>query len=250
MAAMTDLIGAIDSFVLGYSFTRSITHPYLREQVGPLWRLYDKPRARGTRREEFISVDTEPQIVDRLARRHAAGTFCLCVTVRPTNDEESIRQEYKKLGYRLTNSEFFMAHPLRRIPRDTGPLPIERVLSQELNDRLTATAGSRQLTTAHLEHDSPIRTYVALDGNQPVAWVTSVVTGPTTWCNNMFVRPEYRRRGIARALMCRMLRDDREKGSDAGILLASHAGAKLYPVVGYVDLGRLLVFVPKAGSTA
>ena len=60
----------------------------------------------------------------------------------------------------------------------------------------------------------------------------------------MYVVPSFRRRGIGRALLCRMLRDDRDGGAKMAVLLASHTGAKLYPVVGYEQIGTLLLFTP------
>jgi len=55
----------------------------------------------------------------------------------------------------------------------------------------------------------------------------------------------YRRQGIGAALMNAMLRDDKEHGSQASVLLASHAGAMLYPQLGYEKIGELLLFVPQ-----
>jgi predicted acetyltransferase len=61
----------------------------------------------------------------------------------------------------------------------------------------------------------------------------------------MYVQPAYRRRGIARAMLSRMLQDDQRGGANHAVLLASHTGAKLYPVVGYEQIGKLLLFTPK-----
>jgi hypothetical protein len=41
-----------------------------------------------------------------------------------------------------------------------------------------------------------------------------------------------------------MLADDKARGAQANVLLASHAGAKLYPAVGYETIGKLLIFGP------
>ena len=84
-----------------------------------------------------------------------------------------------------------------------------------------------------------------IDG-QIVGWVRSIAVGEMTWCSNMYVVEKHRRRGIGRAMMCRMLRDDREHGATMAVLLASHTGAKLYAAVGYEQIGTLLVFTPKA----
>jgi predicted acetyltransferase len=101
------------------------------------------------------------------------------------------------------------------------------------------------LLPEHLTPDAPLRQYVALVDDELVGWVASIVVDAGAWCSNMFVRPEFRRRGIARAMLCRMLADDRRSGAQQAVLLASHAGAKLYPVVGYEQIGELLLFTPK-----
>jgi len=61
----------------------------------------------------------------------------------------------------------------------------------------------------------------------------------------MYVQAQFRRRGIARALMSEMLRDDRAGGAKLAVLTASHAGAKLYPIVGYKQIGTLMLYTPK-----
>ena len=61
----------------------------------------------------------------------------------------------------------------------------------------------------------------------------------------MFVKAELRRRGIAKVLMCKMLRDDRKYASQLAVLTTNHARAMLYPVVGYSTLETLLVYTPK-----
>ena len=45
--------------------------------------------------------------------------------------------------------------------------------------------------------------------------------------------------------MTQMLRDDRASGSKLAVLTASHAGAKLYPAVGYKQIGTLMLYTPK-----
>ena len=86
---------------------------------------------------------------------------------------------------------------------------------------------------------------MAIIDNKIVGWVRSIVVDDMTWCSNMFVIAKFRRRGIARAMMCRMLRDDGDHGAKLAVLLASHTGAKLYDAVGYEQIGTLLVFMPK-----
>ena len=61
----------------------------------------------------------------------------------------------------------------------------------------------------------------------------------------MFVKAELRRRGIAKVLMCKMLRDDRKYASQLAVFTTNHARAILYLVVGHSTLETLLVCTPK-----
>src|SRR5205814_967561 len=97
----------------------------------------------------------------------------------------------------------------------------------------------------HLKPDSPLRQYAALDGQTPVAWARSITVGDSTWVSNVYVEPKYRRRGIARSMLAKMLHDDRAHGATRSVLLASHTGALLYTAVGYEPIGRLLFYTVK-----
>ena len=81
----------------------------------------------------------------------------------------------------------------------------------------------------------PFRQYVALDGQDIVGRVRSVDAAGATWCADVYVNPSHRRRGIGQALLGRMLRDDRARGSKCSVLTASHTGALLYPRVAHRD---------------
>ncbi len=90
-----------------------------------------------------------------------------------------------------------------------------------------------------------MRLYAGLIDDVPVGWVSSIDVGGMTWCAIMFVKANFRRFGIAKALMCKMLRDDRKYGSQLAVLTASHVGAMLHTIVGYSTLGTLLVYTPR-----
>jgi GNAT superfamily N-acetyltransferase len=144
-------------------------------------------------------------------------------------------------------SEPLMVHRLRRIRRFDAPAKIERVTTRDVADRLAKAARKRQVLPEHLEadpRDSLLRAYVALLDGDIVGWVRSIAAGDAAWCSDMNVKEPYRRRGIARAMLSRMLRDDRAAGARRAVLLASHAGAKLYPLVGYEQIATLLLFTP------
>ena len=258
---------AVEVFARGFSFARSFTHPYVAERLAPngagssagtLWVLRDADRRSGAyRKEEWVSHGLAPEHVHAAAESSpwrertracrstgARGGYSVCAIHATDEPDQPLRDGFKALGYRLGGTEPFMVHRLRRIPRVTAPAVIRRVRTEALADRLAKAARSRQILPEHLGEDSPQRQYVAMDGGAIVGWVGSIAVGDATWCQNMYVAPAYRRRGIARAMLCRLLRDDRAAGTALAVLLASHTGARLYASVGYAQIGTLLFFTP------
>ena len=250
VATPPDLDVAVEVFVRGYSFTRSFTYPYHAERVDGVWVVRDGPRknAADYRREEWVTLGDDAAGVHRVARRHTRGHYCVCAVRAAGEPDAPLRAAYKALGYRLGTTEPFMVHRLRRIPRLPEPFPVRRVRTPELADTLAKAVGSRQVLPAHFSDDSPLWQYAAMDGSRPIGWVRSIAVevagGMATWVSNMHVEAKYRRRGIGRSLLARMLRDDRARGASASYLLASHTGALLYGAVGYEQLGELLVYTP------
>ncbi|MDE2999918.1 MAG: GNAT family N-acetyltransferase [Gemmatimonadota bacterium] len=237
---------ALEVFARGYSFTRSFTHPYPASREGGIWVVRDAPRKRGKyRREEWIAHGVDAEEIHRTAMKNTRGQFGICAICATGESDAGMRADFKALNYRLNSTEPVMVHRLRRIPRLADPLPIERVLTAETADVLNRTTRIRQILPEHLSPDAPLRQYVALENDAPVGWVQSIEVDASTWCSNMHVAPAARRRGIGRALMCRMLRDDRSHGSQLAVLTATHTGALLYSAVGYVQIGTLLFYTPK-----
>jgi GNAT superfamily N-acetyltransferase len=242
-----DIAFAIEVFVRGHSVGKSQTFPYEAGRVGPLWVMRDAPRknARDYRKEEWIADGVPPKEVDAIARRHTRGHFFVCAMVTEGQPDEMTRIGYAALGYRLLATEGFFVQPLSRISRPPSPAAIERVRSSELAARLGTVMRRRPIPDDLLGDDAPFRQYVALDGRDIVGRVRSVDAAGATWCADMYVAPSHRRRGIGQALLARMLRDDRARGSKASVLTASHTGALLYPRVGYERIGTLFMFAPK-----
>jgi GNAT superfamily N-acetyltransferase len=246
-----DIERAIEGFVYGLCFVRSFTHPFLPERVGRLWVARDGPRKRGDyRNEEWAAFGVKPAEVDWIIRGAARSRFAICEIHPVGQPDEDIRREYKALGYRLLVTEPLMMHSLKRIPKFEPPakVTIEQVLTQELADRVNKAARRRQVLPQHLNDPRALRQYAAVADGKIVGWVRSVKAGPTRWCSNMYVAPAYRRRGIGRAMLSRMLLDDRKFGARAAVLTASRAGALLYPLVGYEHLATLYVFKLPAKS--
>jgi GNAT superfamily N-acetyltransferase len=238
---------AIEVFVRGHSAGKSRTHPYEVSRVGPLWLMRDAPRKneRDYRKEEWIAYGVDAGEADAIARRGTRGRFFVCAMVGEGEPDGPTRAGYKALGYRLLATEGFFVQRLARIPKLGSPVPIERVRTPETAARLGKATRTRPIADSLLGDDAPFRQYVALDGDEIVGRVRSADAAGATWCADMYVKPTHRRRGIGQALLARMLRDDRARGSKCSVLTASHTGALLYPRVGYERIGTLFLFAPR-----
>lgn len=238
---------AVEVFVRGFQFTRSYTHPYLAERIAPqVWRLHDGPRKSGDQRnEEFVAWDTDAETIHRLTESFARGSFKVSAIVSDATHEAELRAGFKACGYRLMATEAFFVHNLQEIETVSAPYPIMQVTTVEQVLALAKATGRRQILPEHLTASpAPMRQYVAMDDDALIGWVGSIAACDSRWCSSMYVVPSHRRQGVARALLTRMLTDDKANGAEASILLASHDGAKLYPVVGYETIGKLFMFTP------
>lgn len=237
---------AIEVFAKGFSYTRSFTHPYLAEQMEKIWAMRDAERANGDyRTEEWTAWAIDPEDVHRVATKQARGRYAICAVHTTAESDQPLRDGYKALNYRLGATEPIMVHPLKRVPRVSSPARITRVKTMALAEQVNQAAGARQVLPEHLGTDTPLRQYAARIDGEVVGWVRSIDVGSATWCSNLFVHKKSRRLGIGRALMARMLRDDRAFGSRLAVLTASHTGALLYPTIGYEQIGSLMLFTPK-----
>jgi GNAT superfamily N-acetyltransferase len=247
-----DIEFAIEVFVRGHSAGKSRTYPYDVSRIGPLWVMRDAPRknARDYRKEEWIAYGVAPKAANALARKHARGRFFMCAMLADGEPDASTRAGYKALGYRLLATEGFFVHPLTRIAKPASTIPIERVRTPEMAERLGRMTRTRPISSDLLGNDAPFRQYVARDGQEIVGRVRSVDAAGATWCADMYVTPSHRRRGVGRALLLRMLRDDRARGSKCSVLTASHTGALLYPLVGYERIGTLFMFAPRRAESS
>src|SRR5581483_10216464 len=237
---------ALEVFVRGFSADKSRTHPYEFARVGRAWLMRDAPRKnpRDYRKEEWVAYGVPAREIDASARKMTRGRFFVCAVRGMDEPEEPLRTSYKELGYRLLSTEPLFVHRLKKIPRAANPIAIERVTTPEMAVRFGKATRTRPIPSEKLAKDAPFRQFVALDGKKLIGWVRSVDAGDSTWCSNMYVSPSHRRRGIGSALLCHMLRDDRRRGFQQSVLLSSHAGALVYPRVGYEQIGLLYIFAP------
>jgi GNAT superfamily N-acetyltransferase len=240
---------AIEVFVRGHAFTRSLTHLCEASQIDGVWVMRDAERKnpKAYRKEEWIAVAPDPAQLIKTARTHTRGRYFLGVLVE-TSEVTAARDCFRALRYRLLSTEPLFIHDLIRIPRRTSPAKIVRMGTRELALAYAKAAKMKPMPDEFLAKDSPWRHYLAIIGEQIVGWVSSIQAVNSNWCSNLVVRAPFRRKGIGSALLSAMLRADRSHGSAGSVLLSSHIGATVYPQMGYRQLGTLLILAPMTGA--
>jgi GNAT superfamily N-acetyltransferase len=175
----------------------------------------------------------------------AAGKIRVAVSaIGPVGEDLDARNRtFREAGWRLTATEGFFVHDLKKLPQAGDPR-VRRV--QEATDVARfAKACKRKpasLGVADVE-DAPVRLYEASGRGTTVGWVYSVKAGRDAWVSNLHVLPAHRRKGLGAALMAALLADDARLGRRRSVLLASHSGALLYPTLGYRRIGTLMLLV-------
>ncbi len=246
-SASREIEHALEVFVRGFCAEKSRTHPYEFSRVGKIWVMRDAARKnpRDYRKEEWVAYGVPASEVDAAARKMTRGRFFVCAVRSMNEQEEPLKASYKELSYRLLSTEPLFVHRLKKIPRAENSIAIERVTTPEMAIRFGKATRTRPISAEKLAKDAPFRQFVALERGKLIGWVRSVDAGDSTWCSNMYVSPAHRRRGIGSALLCHMLKDDRRRGFKQSVLLSSHAGALVYPRVGYEQIGLLYIFAPR-----
>lgn len=243
---------ALDAFLRGFSTTRSFIRPYLVSQIAPdLWLLADPPGAAGpARNSEAITYGSEPQAVVQALKDLNLPRHTVCVLLEGDAIAKETQTVYKQLGYRYLHHEpLFVLDIATRVRFNS--FCVRRVVEAEDAQKVAKAARTRQIFPEHLtESDSVCRLYAAFDGDTPVGWARNIRTHPDcSWVAGLFVQASYRRQGIGRTLMSAMLDDDARYGVKWSVLTASSAGAKLYPHLGYIERGQLLIFSPRKDKT-
>ncbi len=230
---------ATDVFVEAFSAGRSVVHPYRFVRHGSIWVMRDDPPRRRPRKSEVVVAGATPSEVVAVIEASDLGWHFIA-DIRPAeSDSKEGDQAYADLGYRRLATEWVFSHDLHDIPEFECAPPVRLISTAE------AFAAIPQRVSQPRRWRVDARQYAAWDGERDYGWVMSRPTGADSWVEDLFVHAEVRRRGFGRALMSRLLRDDREAGIEHSVLVASTAGSHLYPQLGYRQLGVLRIYCPR-----
>ena len=229
---------AIEVFVHGFCHGKSQTYPYVPTQIRNLWVMRDDPPRKKERKIEVIAYGSSPKEIVESIKYGGMGWHFLCHIHEPNADYQAIRKQYKELGYRATSTEWLFVHDLKEIPECESTPPARQVPDQETWKTIPQRASqANKLQTG-------TRMFGVWDNDLDYGWVTSVLVKDLAWVAGLYVHSSDRGKGYGRALMSKLLRTDRENGVRASVLLASSDGARLYPHMGYQQIGILQMFCP------
>lgn len=235
---MISIPEAIEVFVHGFSHGKSQTYPYVPTKLGHLWVMRDDPPRKKERKIEVITHRLEPAEAVKMIQYAEIGWHFLCDIHGPDEDFQARRSQYKELGYRAMSTEWLFLHELKNIPVIDSDPPVRQVADQEMLKQINQVAMQSQ----KLQSDT--RLFSVWDETRDYGWVTSVPYKESAWVANLYVHKELRGKGYGRALMSKLLQTDRENGVKQSVLLASSDGARLYPHMGYQQIGILQMFCP------
>jgi len=130
------------------------------------------------------------------------------------------------------------------VTRVSTPNPLasfRSILSQVFNlsmAEVNLVMGEKTLQVPHVRH------YIGWLDNVPVGTATLVLASRVAGIWNVGTLPEYRKKGIATAIMRHILMEARSLGYQSSMLLASDEGLPLYARLGYETLSTVRIFVP------
>ncbi len=241
---------AVETFVRSFAHTRSMNRPAEVVRVGKMWVVRDVERSgRGVRSEELIVDSPEPAEAARLVSDYLTHKQYRLVVFRDVDsDVAAVRAAYRALGYRprLTETLFVREQPgPPRMPQ-TAAATVRRVTDAAMAERVRKAARRKMLDADDLSAARPrVRLYAATIDDKPVSWCRCIhMARGAGYVADVYTTPEWRRRGVATAVMTRMLIDDNQAGARRSVLIASTAGAMLYPHLGYERVALLEVFTP------
>lgn len=245
---------AFPLFLEGLRVIRDQLAPTEIHRQGPWFVVRERdPADRPARREEWLGWEVDlAEGWPEIERLRPAARPVLSVGGRETTAVAEAKKRALAGGYRLASTEFLMERPSGRSPSGRRDPRGARV--REPGEALRVAEANRGglISLAELTaRRSRVRLYAAWEGPRPVAWVRRVSAGPAdAYVANLQTLPQFRRQGLATALMSRVLADDRRAGVRRSVLVATRAGRELYLRLGYRDVGTFQVFWPRRFSPA
>lgn len=196
--------------------------------------------------EAIVQTHSPAEVLALLAAYQPSTDHRITLIDRPASEHAA----YHAADYRHSASEVLLARSLNDLP----PLDPRYSIAQattiaEMEWLNTHDPAKRAWITATRLHEPRLRhSFIQFDA-EVVARVRVCQVDPAhSYVTNLYTAPNYRRRGIAQALMIAVLQQAAALGEYWSVLVASEAGLPLYQKLGYQPQAILTVFEPAASS--
>lgn len=148
----------------------------------------------------------------------------------------------------LAPPSYLMAYQLEAAPT-VDPNSTEGVVAMVTDIASIKTIGGADLPFPEDLTDTRLRHYIAAYRGQSAAYVRAArIEHDSLWVSHLFTAYDYRRKGLATALMSQLMIDAATSGERFLVLLASEAAHQLYRRLGFQDLLPVLNFVTPAAT--
>lgn len=251
------VVAVVDGGVVGACWVRTTDEYGHIDEETPSFSISLFKRYRG----QGIGSAMMGQMLDELRE---AGYLRASLSVQKENPALRL---YERLGFRIVGDGFDDTEWLMTCrPADLLPLEVRLATEDDVPElvgmrveQLLEEGGgeaARGLVPALADHyarhlaDGSFVSWIALSDGRVVATSgASIVekppypgcpTGRIALVSGMYTLPPYRRRGVARDLLCRVVEEARIKGCGTVQITASDAGVPLYESVGFVRNKRFL----------
>ena len=214
-------------------------------QAGPLPVVRSKYLWNGVPRhtDDFFIQAIAPEVALAAVREHNPLPQHYLLVI---DDQPDTLAAYSAAGYRLAFSEYLMARPLTNLLPANPEVAVELVRDADEAARMNAADVEHEPWVRPGNFEAPnLRHYYVLQDGVIAARARSWQPhAEYSYVTHVFTNPAYRRRGLARAVMLRLLHDDLAHGVTESLLVASEEGDLLYRSLGYTRLATLLVLEP------
>lgn len=235
---MISLTEAVEVFAVAFARQKSLTWPCEITRDDQLWLMQDRERKK-PRKAEILAISKSIAEIERFRSETGSGWHFLC-DIWPTGTDLTERtNEVKAAGYRKLSTEWIFTHDLREIQ------PVEKASHDVAPATQLEYEKIHQLSPQWRKWNPEARQYAWLEDEKMVGYVSAHPVQDHEFVMDLHVREDFRRQGIASALMTRLLQDDQKLAVNTSVLVASAAGATLYPRLGYVERATLTIYCPK-----
>ncbi|MBM7844383.1 GNAT family N-acetyltransferase [Herpetosiphon giganteus] len=196
--------------------------------------------------EAIVQSHAPAEVLALLADYQPSVDHRITLVDRPTSEHAA----YHAAGYRHSASEVLLARSLNNLPAPDPRYAVAQATTIADMEWLNTHDPAKRawLTVTRLLEPRLRHSFIRLDA-EVVARVRVCQVDPAhSYVTNLYTAPNYRRRGIAQALMIAVLQQAAALGECWSVLIASEAGLPLYQKLGYQPLATLTVFEPAEAS--